>query len=153
MGRGAADPYQPAAAGTGTHERRGKPNRIRDRSREKALLAATLAAQAEQTDLARRRLLTDGTVRLSELGPLDIETFGLFLGMLGDALGAAVDPGAAVTVATADGALAVTLQPTRDGATATIRTPDGTLRGPDHWIRIEPAAGRVPEPLLTQAAR
>jgi hypothetical protein len=49
--------------------------------------------------------------------------------------------------------MAITLEPTRDGATAEILTPDGMLRGPDHLITITdltgpgeagPAGGPVP---------
>jgi hypothetical protein len=41
-----------------------------------------------------------------------------------------------VKAMTSDGTMAITLEPTGDGATAEIVTPDGALRGPDHVITI-----------------
>jgi hypothetical protein len=36
--------------------------------------------------------------------------------------------------------LRVTLEPTADGRTAVIHTPDGVFSGPDHWISIGPSS-------------
>lgn len=125
---------------TGSYERRGRPNRMRDRSADRARLREQAEAEAAEFAAARAQLLTDGTVRLSTLPALDPSAFGLFLGLLGDAL-AVRHPGTArVTVTSADGALQVHLQPTGDGRRATIRTPHGVLSGPDHELLIEETA-------------
>lgn len=126
----------PRLRATGRYERRGQPNRIADRSAERRLLAERLAAEAAQTDAARRRLATDGPVRLSALGHLDREAFGLFLDLLGEALTRPCAPGEPVRATTGDGALAITLTPTGDGGLAEIPTDDGVLRGPDHLVEI-----------------
>src|SRR4051794_9305205 len=56
---------------TGSYERRGKPNRVIDRRRERRLLADRAAAEAEQTAAARARLVTEHPIRLSDVGHLD----------------------------------------------------------------------------------
>jgi uncharacterized protein (TIGR02677 family) len=139
---------------TGRHQRRGPPARIVDRSQARRRLEELLAAERTQTEAARRQLATGRPVRLSDLGALDRDEFTLFLGLLGDALAAGPPaPGGAVETTTSDGTMAITLEPTRDGATAEIVTPDGMLRGPDHLITITdltgpgeagPAGGPVP---------
>jgi uncharacterized protein (TIGR02677 family) len=139
---------------TGRHQRRGPPARIVDRNQARRRLEELLAAERTQTEAARRQLATGRPVRLSDLGALDRDEFTLFLGLLCDALAAGPPaPGGAVETTTSDGTMAITLEPTRDGATAEILTPDGMLRGPDHLITITdltgpgeagPAGGPVP---------
>jgi len=121
---------------TGSHERRGKPSRIADRGPERALLAEQLATEAAQTARARAALATDGTVRLSELATLDRDAFDLLLELLGEALAWPNPHGEPVEVTTGDGSLRLVLTPTGDGAEAAVTTRDGTLRGPDHHVRI-----------------
>lgn len=116
---------------TGSHQRRG-PVRSSDRSAERAQLATRLARERTETAAARGRLALGRAVRLSELA-LDAETFPLFLRVLGDAL-AAARPDAATETTTTDGTFLVRLEPVGDGRVAEIRTPEGTLRGPDHVI-------------------
>jgi uncharacterized protein (TIGR02677 family) len=127
----------PRLHATGRHQRRGPPARIVDRSQARRRLEELLVAERTQTEAARRRLATGRPVRLSDLVALDRDEFALFLGLLGDAL-AAGPPASdgAVETMTSDGTMAITLEPTRDGATAEIVTPDGVLRGPDHIITI-----------------
>jgi len=122
---------------TGSHERRGAPARIVDRSAARTALAAAVAAQSAQAEAARQRLVTSGPVRLSDLGELDGRAFRALLGLLGDALSAVTAPGQTISTTTADGALWVCLTPTRDGATACITTPEGDLHGPDHILEIQ----------------
>ncbi|HZD73253.1 MAG TPA: TIGR02677 family protein [Actinomycetota bacterium] len=163
----------PRLRATGRHQRRGGPARIVDRSQARRRLEALLAAERSQTDAARRRLATGRPIRLSDLGMLDRDEFALFLGLLGDAL-AAGPPGLGgaqgsteppddalvgrVQTTTADGTMAITLEPTRDGASAEIATPDGVLRGPDHVITIVDltspgeAGGEAGEPVLAAAS-
>jgi hypothetical protein len=87
---------------------------------------------------------------------LDREEFALFLGLLGDALAAGPPGPGGIHTTTSDGTLAITLEPTGDGATAEITTSNGVLRGPDHVITIvdltrpEPA-GVAAGPLLAAA--
>jgi uncharacterized protein (TIGR02677 family) len=133
-----ADPIRvaPQLRRTGRYVRRGRPRSVIDRSREKALLAQRAAEEAAQTAAARQRLATDAPVRLSELGELDRDAFPLFLDLLGEALARKLRPDEEVEATTADGGLAIRLSPTRDGTTATIRTTDGVLRGPDHHVEI-----------------
>jgi uncharacterized protein (TIGR02677 family) len=145
----------PRLRATGRHQRRGVPARIVDRSQARRRLEELLAAERTQTDAARRRLATGRPMRLSDLGALDRDEFALFLGLLGDALAAGPPgPGGAVQTTTSDGTMAITLEPTEDGASAEILTPDGVLRGPDHVITIVDltspgeAAGLAGEPLL-----
>lgn len=82
---------------------RGSPPRIRDRSKERAALAAHLAAQSAQTEAARKRLATGRDMLLSELGTLDSPAFRLFLGLLGEALAAQTHPDHPIERLTADG--------------------------------------------------
>lgn len=136
-----APPLQisPQLRRSGSYERRGRAVRVADRTAAKSLLAGRARREAEQTEAARRRILTDGPRRLSAFGGLDPEAFRLFLGLLGDAL-AAMGPRATVAqVHTSDGELTVTLTRLPDAGTAVITTPDGELSGPDHLVDIASA--------------
>lgn len=121
---------------SGRYVRRGRPNDVIDRSREKALLVAAAAAEARQITAARRRLATGVRGRLSDLGALDVAEFGLFLDLLGEALAVKVEPDATVDVVSSDGTMQVTLEPTGDHTSATIMTATGTFSGPDHYVTI-----------------
>lgn len=134
----AAEPLRisPQLRRTGSYERRGKPRKVEDRQARRRHLAELAAKQVAETAAARDRLVTDGTVRLSELGELDPASFGLFLQLLGDAL-ATWRPGMRHTVATSnDGSMEIRLSALPDGPAAEIRTPSGTFHGPDHLIEI-----------------
>ena len=50
------------------------------------MLALQLAEESQQVEAARLRLATGQPARLSDLGELDMHAFGLFLGLLGEAL-------------------------------------------------------------------
>ena len=127
----------PRLRATGHYQRRGRQNRVTDRSQACALLAAQVARERAQTEMARRRLATGHTERLSEFGKLDRDAFDLFLKLLGDSLAAGPpDATGEIVTRTADGALEVRLRPLGTGAVAEIETPDGILRGPDHEITI-----------------
>lgn len=130
---------------SGSYERRGKAVRVADRSAAKAMLAARARDQAEQTAAARRRILTDGPRPLSAFGELDPEAFRLFLGLLGDALGALGPLSTTAQVHTSDGELTVTLTRIPGARTMVIATPDGELSGPDHLVDIASAVD-APEP-------
>lgn len=121
---------------TGRYERRGAPNRVRDRAAERRLLAEKLAAEEEVVRAARRRLATGEPVRLSELAELDDPTFRLFLTVLGDALARRRPGEPSVVTSSADGTLSISLTPTADSVIATIPTSAGLFTGPDHVLEI-----------------
>ncbi|MBK5249513.1 MAG: TIGR02677 family protein [Actinomycetales bacterium] len=121
---------------TGSYERRGRQNRVTDRSNAKAVLAARARAESEQTAAARRRILTDGPVRVSTFARLDPEAFRLFLALLGDGL-SLLHPGRdAAEVHTSDGGLRLVITRIPDAPPARLRTEHGSLTGPDHQVDI-----------------
>ena len=121
---------------TGTYERRGKPNQVRDRSTDRELLRRQAEREAAETAAARRRLGTGGPTLLSALDVLDTRAFQLFLALLGDALAVRRPGDTEVKTVTSDGTLEVRLSLVPDGGTATIHTADGLLTGPEHVIEI-----------------
>ncbi|MDQ3151993.1 MAG: TIGR02677 family protein [Actinomycetota bacterium] len=121
---------------TGSYERRGKPNRVTDRSQARRHLAELAARQADETAMARARLVTARPTRLGELGELDLDAFALFLRLLGDALAARRPGERSVSATTADGSMQIRLTTVDGAAPVEIRTPDGTFRGPDHLVEI-----------------
>ncbi|GAA2003662.1 TIGR02677 family protein [Nocardiopsis rhodophaea] len=121
---------------TGQYERKGKPNKITDRTAERRHLAEIARKQSEEIAAARARLDTGGPIRLSDIGELDPAAFALFLGLLGDAL-ATWRPGITQTVATSnDGGMEIRLRALDGAGTAEIRTPHGVFSGPDHLVEI-----------------
>ena len=86
---------------------------------------------------------TGKRLRLADLDELEPDEFDLLLEILSDATAAHLLPADAADVLSSDGSLKITLEPTGDGRTAVIRTPDGIFSGPDHWITIE--RNSVPE--------
>ncbi|GAA0428212.1 hypothetical protein Acor_66770 [Acrocarpospora corrugata] len=121
---------------TGSYERRGKPNRVTDRSQARQLLREFADREAAETAAARARLHTDGPVLLSELGVLDPRAFRLFLGLLGDALAARHPDETEVKTVTSDGSMEVRLTVVPDGGPVRVLTADGVLTGPEHVIEI-----------------
>jgi uncharacterized protein (TIGR02677 family) len=121
---------------TGTYERRGKPSQVRDRAADRELLRRQAEREAAETAAARQRLGTAEPTLLSGLDVLDTRAFRLFLALLGDALAARMPGDTEVKTTTSDGTLEVRLSQVPDGGTATIRTADGLLTGPEHVIEI-----------------
>jgi uncharacterized protein (TIGR02677 family) len=121
---------------TGSYERRGKPNRVIDRRRERQLLAERVAAEADQTAAARARLVTEHPVRLSQLGDLDADAFTLFLTLLGEALSARHPNEPEIRTTTGDGSLEICLTAIPGAGPIEIRTAEGIFRGPDHLLHI-----------------
>lgn len=117
---------------------RGPLPRIRDRSRERELMAQQLAEESRQVEAARQRLATGRPTRLSELGELDPHAFALFLNLLGEALSAQDDPAQPVERQTGDGLLHLRLEPLAADSCAEIRTPAGVFSGRDHLLTIRP---------------
>lgn len=120
---------------TGSYERRGRPSQVIDRSAERAMLALKVERESAEIAEARRRLATGGEVELAALAGLDSVSFGLFLGMLGDALVSKRSVAAAVSTRSSDGTMSIELTPI-PGAPVSITTERGTLRGPNHLVRI-----------------
>ncbi|WP_322052099.1 TIGR02677 family protein [Paraburkholderia bannensis] len=131
----------PRLHATGEAAPRGPLARIRDRSAERALMAEHLAEEFRQVEAARRRLATAQPVRLSELGNLDPLTFGLFLNLLGEALGEQKHPDEPVERHTGDGLFRIRLEPLAMGTQARIVTPTGIFCGRDHILTITPTQG------------
>ncbi|SDU48530.1 TIGR02677 family protein [Jiangella alkaliphila] len=130
---------------TGSYERRGRPNRVEDRSAARELLRRQAEQEATELAAARRRLATSGPILLSQLGELDARAFRLFLGLLGDALATRLPGETEVKTTTSDGSMEVRLSLVQDGpdacAEVSIHTEDGVLRGPEHLIEITDLAG------------
>jgi uncharacterized protein (TIGR02677 family) len=127
---------QPKLREQGVLPTRGAPPRILDRSAERGLLAARVAAEAAETEAARQRLATNRETRLSELGNLDVTSFRLFLTLLGEALATQRHPDQPVERPTGDGTLLVHLTPLAAHTRAEITTDLGTFSGRDHLLRI-----------------
>lgn len=117
---------------------RGPLPRIRDRSRERELMARQLAEESRQVEAARQRLATGRPTRLSELGELEPHAFALFLNLLGEALAAQDDPTQPVERQTGDGLLHLRLALLAADSRAEIRTPAGVFSGRDHLLTIRP---------------
>jgi uncharacterized protein (TIGR02677 family) len=122
---------------------RGSAPRMLDRSAERALLAARVAAETAQTEAARQRLATHRDTRLSDLGRLDAPSFRLFLTLLGEALAAQRHPDEAVERMTGDGTLMIKLIPLGAHTEAQIATDLGVFRGRDHRVLIRRTWERV----------
>jgi uncharacterized protein (TIGR02677 family) len=115
---------------------RGPLPRLRERSRERELMAQQLAEESSQVEAARRRLASGHPMRLSEMGELDAHAFGLFLGLLGEALAEQENPDKAVERQTGDGLMRIRLEPLARDSRAELRTPAGTFSGRDHVLTI-----------------
>lgn len=115
---------------------RGPPPRVKDRGEDRARLARHLEQEYLQIEAARKRLATGRPMRLSDLGELDRHAFGLFLGILGEALSEQTRPDAAVERRTGDGLLHIRLEPLAADTYANIKTPHGVFAGRDHVITI-----------------
>ncbi|WP_248488720.1 TIGR02677 family protein [Tsukamurella sp. PLM1] len=144
----AAPPIEisPRLRQTGHYERRGKPNRVIDRSEQRRFLAERAAREAAQTATARDALLAKVGQRahLSDVGRLDPHAFRLFLGLLGAALAAKTPGRSEVEATTSDGSLTITLTEVDGAGTAEIRTDAGVFRGPDHLVHVIETRGRRP---------
>lgn len=118
---------------------RGALPKIRDRTAERALLAARVKEETAQTEAARRRLATGREMRLSEIGALDRHAFRLFLALLGDALASQTHPDKPVERTTADGTLLVRMQSLGPDTRAVIETELGRFAGRDYRVTIREA--------------
>jgi uncharacterized protein (TIGR02677 family) len=117
---------------------RGPLARVRDRTEARARLGRELDEESQQVEAARQRLATGQPTRLSDLGELDRHAFGLFLGLLGEALTEQAGPDATAERQTGDGLLHISLTPLAPDSRARIETPHGVFSGRDHLITITP---------------
>jgi uncharacterized protein (TIGR02677 family) len=115
---------------------RGAPPRVRDRSRERALLARRVLEEQTGAEAARARFATGEPVCLSALGPLDRHELGVLLSLLGECLGAQRDLESPVERPSGDGTVQVRLEPLAPEARAEIVTELGRLRGRDHRLTV-----------------
>lgn len=115
---------------------RGPLPRVRDRSEERALMAAQVSEESRQVEEARQRLANGRPIRLAELGELDPHAFALFLNLLGEALAEQHSPDHAVERQTGDGLLRIRMEPLELGSQAHIVTPAGVFSGRDHLLTI-----------------
>lgn len=117
---------------------RGPPVQIRDRSRERAQLAAQIGQETVELERARRMLCTGRETHLSELGRLDASAFRVFLSLLGEALAAQAHPDQIVERLSGDGTLSIRLEPLSPDTHAVIDTEIGRFSGRDHRLLIAP---------------
>ncbi|MBC7171503.1 MAG: TIGR02677 family protein, partial [Polyangiaceae bacterium] len=125
---------------TGHYTKRGRKEKVIDRTAGKATLAALAAKEAEELERVRRSLSTSGRVRMSELERLDRASFGLFLDLLGAAYAGRARDDSKLEALSADGSLRIVLEPIADGGTARIETTIGSLVVPEAWVTIEDLA-------------
>ena len=84
---------------------------MRERTEARFRLARELAEKSLQVETARRRLATGQPTHLSSLGELDMHSFSLFLGLLGEALSEQAGPESVAERPTGDGLLHIHLEP------------------------------------------
>ncbi|MDR2252752.1 MAG: TIGR02677 family protein [Bifidobacteriaceae bacterium] len=125
---------------TGNYERRGPGRAVKDRAAAREFLAERAGELSRQTDRALASLAARTPARLSELGELDEEEFGLLLALVGDAVAALGDNGEA-EVASPDSGVTVRIKRAPAGRRAHIRTAAGVLTGPDHLIELTSGVG------------
>jgi uncharacterized protein (TIGR02677 family) len=130
-----AVPVSPLLRTHGQVDKVARTARVRDTAQIRRRRRERAVAQRVESEEAWARLATAGPVRLSAFATLDSDSFARLLELLGRALSARPEAGVR-RAATADGRLVVTLSGPPDTATAVIRTPNGTLTGPDYVVSI-----------------
>lgn len=106
-----------------------------DHTKERQWLAARARRERAQLQAASARF-SGLRLRLSDVATLDGHEFDLLLDLLDTALTAARDADGRRRTRTADGRLEVLLVPPVDGATCSLQTPRGRLRGPDYELTV-----------------
>lgn len=118
----------------------GRAGRVRDVAAIKAVRARRAAEERAELEEAWTRLDTGGPVRLSSLGELDHATFGRLLELVGRAFASPPREGRRRAV-TADGRIEIVLREPEEPSQVILRTPRGTLTGPDLIIDVTSAGG------------
>jgi uncharacterized protein (TIGR02677 family) len=121
----------------GTFSRSGRLSRIIDRTAEKEKLAEAARDESMRIQNARRRFASGRRMRLSELGSLHTAEFEFLLDLIGESFSPDLFAGNSSELISADGSLRLQLEPTADGRIAVIDTEQGSLAGPDQWIKVE----------------
>lgn len=125
---------------TGHYQRRGQPAKVVDRSAERAVLAARLAAEHAAAERARQVLATGVELRLGDLGGaagLGRAELALFLRLLGDVLAAGrPDAAGRLRTTTSDGLYEVVLTPVPGGDVVQVRSSEGVVWAPDHTVTV-----------------
>jgi uncharacterized protein (TIGR02677 family) len=130
---------------TGTYTKRGRKEKVIDRSAAKAALAELAAREAEELADVRRVLATAGRVRASALGLLDRAAFGLFLDLLGAAYAGRAPGEMRMEGLSSDGTMRVVIELIPGGGEARLPTEIGTLTVPDAFVTIEDLTRRRAE--------
>ncbi|MGW0546143.1 TIGR02677 family protein [Streptomyces altiplanensis] len=129
---------------SGRTERFTRTGRVRDVAELKAARAERARAERAELEAAWSLLRTQAPVRLSHFGALDHEVFERLMDLLGRALAVRPDSTGVRRAVTGDGRVEVVLRPPAAGAApAVLRTPRGTLTGPDFVVEVH-TAGTVP---------
>ncbi|WP_432095715.1 TIGR02677 family protein [Streptomyces sp. bgisy100] len=132
---------------SGRTERFTRTARVRDVAGLKAARAERARHERAELEAAWDLLRTDGPVRLSDFGGLEHGVFDRLLDLLGRALSTPPDSTGARRGSTGDGRVEVVLREAADGRTAVLRTPHGSLEGPDYLVEVRPSGGApVPSP-------
>ncbi|MER5973361.1 TIGR02677 family protein [Streptomyces sp. NPDC002055] len=132
---------------SGRTERFTRTARVRDVAGIKAARAERARHERAELEAAWDLLRTDGPVRLSDFGGLEHGVFDRLLDLLGRALSTPPDSTGARRGSTGDGRVEVVLRDAADGRTAVLRTPHGSLEGPDYLVEVRPSGGApVPSP-------
>jgi uncharacterized protein (TIGR02677 family) len=121
-------------AGTLTHKGRVRP--VADPARWRVSRQREQADELRHHDALRAAVLTEGSVRLSEFGRLDVALFAELLALLAAALDAPLDGRGTRRALSADGQVEVVMRDPGDGRTAILATDEGALRGPDLIVSI-----------------
>lgn len=121
---------------SGRTERFSRTGRVRDIAALKAQRAERAKVERAELRAAWGRLATGGRVRLSSFATLEHSTLERLLDLLGRALSATTDSSGARRGITADGSMELVLLPAEDHEPARLRTPRGTLTGPDYVVDV-----------------
>ncbi|MGP3999650.1 TIGR02677 family protein [Streptomyces sp. 8N706] len=135
---------------SGRTERFTRTARVRDIAALKAARAERARHERAELEAAWDMLRTDGPVRLSDFARLGHGVFERLLDLLGRALSSGPDSTGARRGTTGDGRVEVVLRPAPDGGSAVLRTPRGTLEGPDYVVEVR-TPGRAAVPAGTTA--
>ena len=124
----------PRLRAIGRYQKPGRPDPIRDRSTERALLAARRQQDEAVLAAAEAQLTFGRPFRLSELPLLTTAAFDLLLDLLGDGVA-----GRGQRVPNSDGRFYLQVSPPADDEQATVHTDRGTFTGPDFTVTLHRA--------------
>jgi uncharacterized protein (TIGR02677 family) len=127
----------------GREERMARTGRVRDVGELRAQRAERARREREEVEAAWAALCTDGPVRLSDLGLLEHAAFLRLMDLVAVALRAKPVEGVR-RGETPDGRVELLLREVGDGSVAVLRTPFGTLTGPDYVVEIRSFGPAVP---------